>query len=526
MFNTQSGLFTGNDFKGTSPLQYVGPTQSGSVTIDGGEFIAKYVPVLEEILADEAAFIRFKTPLGKFEFLNALTINVPYMFMGNVQGNLNLYNSDTTVGGATVDGGLSKGTIDFGWRHYTLTHQRGSYYTLNNLTDMQEGGIIWKNVLPAFEREVVAREFDVYFTSDCFKFSVGAIQGKNLDILKGTNSANSPIAFDPAGTDRASKAIFANQKTPTDNFEKYVYPTTGEVYQGEALDGRTGTVLQLKSIVDIGSQAGEVIYNLLDAGIPTYSTQMRRKFRGPSGSATFYMVPFLYDALKKAPNISIARIPFATGPVNSTEFSNEVEGIATRVGNIAIQVVSSDFMAALINDQTPGTISVTTPLLGLIILNDQAPQALEPMRIVKFVSSEANQNGFANKLLLGSYFGTIVEWANSADIITLIQAPAKADQATYDAELLALTQWLYGQTIVAASGSPLAAPLIAEVKAYTGAKTVIDIDNIASVLTTPTNAATVTSPTAFQSNFTIPVLSGKSADARPQIGIISNYKNA
>lgn len=527
MFNTQSNLLKGNEgLKSLSNFQFVGPTQSGSVAIDQGEFITKYVPVLEDVHSQNSYFAHFKTSLGKFEFLNALTIKVPYLYMTNAQGKLDLYNSDTTVGGATVNGGLSAGTAEFGWRYYNLTHQRGSYYTLNNLTDMQEGGIIWNNILPKFEKEVIAREFDVYFTSDCFLSSVGAIYGINLDVLSGTNSGNSPIVFDPAGTDIASKAIFANQKNPTNTFEKYVYPTTGQVYQGETLDGRTGTVLQIKGAIDLIADTEDVLFHLFDSGIPSYVTEMERALEDAGGTATIYVVPELYNSLKVSKNIDITRSPFGGEPFNSKSFSNEVDTINTRVGNIIIKVIPSKRMAALINDQTPGKVTITTPMLGLLVLNSKTPQALEPIRIVKFVSSEANQNGFANKLLLASYFGTIIEWGNSADIITIIKGPIKPDQATYNAEILALTQWLYGQTIVAAPNSPLAAPLITAVKAYTGAKTVIDIDNIASVTTTPTNAATVTGDTPFQVSFTIPVLSGKSADALPQLGIISNYKNA
>lgn len=102
------------------------------------------------------------------------------------------------------------------------------------------------------------------------------------------------------------------------------------------------------------------------------------------------------------------------------------------------------------------------------------------------------------------------------------------DQAVYNQEMGLLLTHLNtaANAVVAADAAPLAAPLETLIKAYTGPKTVIDVANVSTPTTNPVNAATVTTPTAFTASFTVPVLSGKSAQPTLTQGATAYYKNA
>lgn len=102
------------------------------------------------------------------------------------------------------------------------------------------------------------------------------------------------------------------------------------------------------------------------------------------------------------------------------------------------------------------------------------------------------------------------------------------DQATYNAERAELETYLAdaANAIVAANGVALATPLDVAIKAYTGSKTVLDVANVANIITNPVNAATVSAATAFTFSATIPVVAGKKAIANPLSLARAYYKNA
>lgn len=102
------------------------------------------------------------------------------------------------------------------------------------------------------------------------------------------------------------------------------------------------------------------------------------------------------------------------------------------------------------------------------------------------------------------------------------------DQLTYNTELDSLVSFLANDTnaIISTSGSQLSTSLLAKIKGYSGAKTIMDLAKARIITTNPKQAGTVTSETPFTATIDIPVIVGKNATPSSQKIITTYYKNA